>query len=270
MILRSLTIWSLCFACLAGSVRSFAESGDKDKPDQKQESAKTESPGKAPDKRTADKKVPDKKTDKKTEADARNASKSNQKMAPRNNQEMTPEREQAALDFVEENHPKLAKLILLLKTSNTKEYQRALKELYRTSDRLAGIRTKDPARYELELDAWKLQSHVRLLAARMTMEDDPEIEQELRGMLKKRAENQLKLLQNERESLQARLKQIETQIERHSKSPDDLVQQEYDRLLKRTDREKQAFVPKANPGKPAGNKKGNTAKSADTVGVEKR
>lgn len=183
---------------------------------------------------------------------------------------MTPEREQAALDFVEENHPKLAKLISLLKTSNTKEYQRALKELYRTSDRLATIRTKDPARYELELDAWKLQSHVRLLAARMTMEDDPEIEQELRAMLKRKAENQLRLLQNERETLQTRLKQIETQIERSSKSQDDLVQQEYDRLLKRTDREKQAFVPKANPGKPAGNKKGNAAKPDDTVGVEKR
>ncbi|MDB5334659.1 MAG: hypothetical protein JWN70_278, partial [Planctomycetaceae bacterium] len=260
--LRSLTIWSLCFACLAGSAPLFvfAEPGDKDKSGKKQESAKVDSSDKSPDK----------KTDKKVEADARNANKSNQKVAAKNNQEMTPEREQSALDFVEQNHPKLAKLISLLKTSNPKEYQRALKELYRTSDRLAGIRTKDPARYELELDAWKLQSHVRLLAARMTMEDDPEIEQELRGMLKKKAENQLKLLQNERESLQARLKQVETQIERSSKSQDEFVQQEYDRLLKRTEREKQAFVPKANPGKPAGNKKGNVTKPADTVGVEKR
>ncbi len=209
----------------------------------------------------------------KAEAEARAKSKpedkSNQpnKNAPKN-QDMNAEREQIALDFVAQHHPKLGKLILPLKTSNPKEYQRALKELFRTSERLSGIRLKDPDRYELELEAWKIQSHVRLLAARMTMNDDPEIETELRAMLKKKSEMQLKLLKNERDSLQSRLQQVQTQIDRNSKSQDELVQQEYDRLLKRTEREKQAFVPKPNPGKPAG-KKGNTAKPSATVGVDK-
>ena len=180
------------------------------------------------------------------------------------NFEMTEEREQAALDFVTQHHPKLVKLIAPLKTSNPREYQRAIRELYRTSERLAGIHQKDPDRYELELDAWKLQSHVRLLAARMTMEDDPEIEQELRAMLKKKAENQLKLLQNERELLESRLQTVQQQIERTSKSQDEFVQQEYDRLLKRTEREKQAFTPRTNSGRPAG-KKGANTKASDTT-----
>lgn len=200
-------------------------------------------------------------------------SKNGTKSPPRGaakNQEMTPEREQMALDFVAEHDPKLARLISPLKASSPKEYQRALKELFRTSERMAGIQTKDPDRYELELDAWKLQSHVRLLAARMTMEDDPEIERELRGMLQKKLDNQLKLLRNERASLQARLNQVEMQIEQKSKSPDEFVQQEYDRLLRRTEREKQALVPKASPGKPAGNKKGNPPKPPATVGAEKK
>lgn len=183
------------------------------------------------------------------------------------NVEMTAEREKAALDFATQHHPKLVKLITPLKTSNPREYQRAIRELYRTSERLSGIHQKDPARYELELDAWKLQSHVRLLAARMTMEDDPEIERELRAMLKKKAENQLKLLQNERESLQARLQAVQQQIERTSKSQDEFVQQEYDRLLKRTERDKQALVPKANPGRPGG-KKGAAAKAPAAATVK--
>ncbi len=250
-------IWSLCFASLfAGSSLLAFPDSDK-KPGKPPESARAN----PSDKGSARKPVPT--------IEQKNGSKSPQKGAAKN-PEMTAEREQAALDFVAEHHPKLAKLIAPLKDSNPREYQRAVKELFRTSERLAGIRTKDPARYELELDAWKLQSHVRLLAARMTMDDDPEIEQELRAMLRKKADNQLKLLQNERESLQARLKQVETQIEQKSKSPDDYVQQEYDRLLKRTDREKQAVFPKGNPGKPAGNKKGNAAKPSATVGVEKK
>ena len=253
-------IWSLCFASLyAGSSLLAFPDSDK-KPGKPPESARAN----PSDKTSARKPVPA--SEQKNEQ--KNGSKSPQKGAAKN-PEMTAEREQAALDFVAEHHPKLAKLIAPLKDSNPREYQRAVKELFRTSERLAGIRTKDPARYELELDAWKLQSHVRLLAARMTMDDDPEIEQELRAMLRKKADNQLKLLQNERESLQARLKQVETQIEQKFKSPDDYVQQEYDRLLKRTDREKQAVVPKANPGKPAGGKKGNTAKPSATVGIEK-
>lgn len=250
----------ICCLCLAGiPLLAFADPEKKaDKPQEKEksEAARVENS--------------DKGAGKKTDASAKPKAnvKPGQKGAAKN-QDMTPEREQAALAFVEENHPKLAKLIVPLKDSNFKEYQKAIKELSRTTERLSGIRTKDPARYELELDAWKIQSHVRLLAARMTMEDDPEIEQELRAMLKKKVENQLKLLQNEREFLQSRLKQVETQLERQSKSQDDLVQQEYDRLLKRTDREKQAVVPKANPGKPTTGKKGNNPKPSATVGVEK-
>lgn len=249
---RSPTIWKLCLTCLA-CIPLVVFAGPEGKPQKDQDKPQADTPAKDPARKPEGTNPP------------KNAAKNTPKGGGKN-QEMTPEREQAALDFVAEHHPKLAKLISPLKLSNPREYQRALKELFRTSERLATIRTKDPARHELELDAWKLQSHVRLLAARMTMEDDPEIEQELRAMLKKKAENQLKLLQNEREALQARLKQIESQIERSSKSQDAAVQQEYDRLLKRTEYEKRAFAPKPNPGKPAG-KKGNPAKPAATAGA---
>lgn len=265
MSFRSHIVWSLCLAGLFGTLPLFAFADPEKKSDKSQDKGKPESV-----KVEASDKNPGKTPDKKTDSSAK--PKPGAKPGPKGvgkNQEMTPEREQAALAFLEEHHPKLAKLIVPLKTSNFKEYQKAIKELSRTTERLTGIRTKDPARYELELDAWKIQSHVRLLAARMTMEDDPEIESELRAMLKKKAENQLKLLQNEREFLQSRLKQVETQIERQTKSQDELVQQEYDRLLKRTDREKQAIVPKANPGKPVTNRKGNNPKPSSTVGVEK-
>jgi hypothetical protein len=174
------------------------------------------------------------------------------------NVEITAEREQAALDFAGQHHPELVSLITPLKASNLKEYQRAIRELFRTSERLAGIRAKDPGRSELELEAWKLQSQIRLLAARLTMEADAELELQLRDALKQKAETQLKLLRYEREMLQTRLEQVQKQIDKSEQSQEQLVQQEYDRLLKKSSREK-AAVRNGNPGKPAG-KKPNAAK----------
>lgn len=175
------------------------------------------------------------------------------------------EREQAALDFAAKHHPELVTLIEPLKTANPKEYQRAIKELCRTSDRLLGIKLRDPVRYELELDAWKFLSQIRLLTARLTMGPDPDLEVQLRDTLKKKAENQLKLYQNERETLQSRLTQVEKQIDRASKSQDQMVQQEYERLLKATGRDKKAAATKANPGKPVTRNKGNAPKGSSTT-----
>ena len=166
------------------------------------------------------------------------------------NVDVTPEREQAALDFAGLHHPELVKLIAPLKTSNPREYQHAVRELFRTSERLLLIKSKVPARHDLELEAWKVQSHIRLLTARLTMASDPALEADLRAALKRKAENQFKLLQNEQVTLQARLDQIKQQIERAAtQSGDQFVQQEYDRLMKKTGRDKSSAAAKAKPGK---------------------
>lgn len=166
------------------------------------------------------------------------------------NVDVTPERELAALDFAGLHHPELVKLIAPLKTSNPKEYQHAIRELFRTSERLLLIKSKDPARHDLELEAWKVQSHIRLLTARLTMASDPALEADLRAALKRRAENQLKLLQNEQTTLQTRLDQVKQHIERAAKqSEDQFVQQEYDRLMKKTGRDKSSAAAKVKPGK---------------------
>jgi len=167
----------------------------------------------------------------------KNRSSSTNKTLPRN-ADITVEREQAALAFAAQHHPELVDLITPLKSSNPKEYQRAIKELFRTSERLASVKARDSARYELELEAWKLQSQIRLLAARLTMAADPELESQLRDTLKMKSENHLKLLQNERETLQSRLAQVDEQISKASQSQEKTVQQEFDRLLKKTAQEK--------------------------------
>lgn len=250
---------SICSACLLSVLPlvSFADPDGKSK-DAAKAAASAAKPESGSEKNKSQPNAADK-----------NKSSAGNKPAAKSGAEIAVEREQAALDFAAQHHPELVALIEPLKTANPKEYQRAIKELHRTSERLLGIKLRDSVRYELELDAWKLQSQIRLLAARLTMGPDSELETQLRDTLKKKAENQLKLYQNERETLQSRLSQLEKQIDRVSNSREQLVQQEYDRLLKATGREKKAVVPKANPGKPVTKKKENPPKASSTTSAGK-
>ncbi len=262
----------LCLACLCGIWPIFAFA-DRDSTPSKETAKPTASDT---EKKESEKKEPEKKDSE--NRDSSNKPKSN---APGKGKpdaanktglkgaEFNAEKEKAALDFAAQHHPELVSLITPLKTSNPREYQRAVRELFRTTERLSGIRVNNPVRYELELDAWKLQSQIRLLTARLTMTTDPELELQLREALKKKGETQLRLLQNERAALQSRIDTVQKEIDRTSQSPDQLVQQEYDRLLKKTERDRNAIAPKSTSGKPAGNKKANAAKSPSAASTGK-
>lgn len=246
MRISSFVTLSCCLFCVCGIWPLITFAGQDAKPPKDSTNSATPDDGKKEsDKVTANK-------------DATN--KSNPKAG-----EINAEREKTALDFAAQHHPELAALITPLKTSNPKEYQRAVRELFRTTERLTAIRVKEPVRYDLELEAWKLQSQVRLLTARLTMEADPTLEAQLKDTLKKKADNRLNLLQNERETLQSRMEQVQKEIDQAGTKQEQLVQQEYDRLLKKTARGKGTVVPKATSSKPAGNKKGNVTKSPSTT-----
>ncbi|MCE9604392.1 MAG: hypothetical protein K8U03_05740 [Planctomycetia bacterium] len=95
----------------------------------------------------------------------------------------TPEREAAALTFVRTHHPELADLLERLKERRPHEYEKAIRDLFRVSERLAVSREEFPLRYELELKQWKLTSRIQVQTARLAMGRTPEQEQELKQLL---------------------------------------------------------------------------------------
>src|SRR5437764_6334298 len=52
---------------------------------------------------------------------------------------VTPESEAAVLNFVQRNHAELADLLAALKNNDPEQYQRAIRDIYRTTGRLALI-----------------------------------------------------------------------------------------------------------------------------------
>jgi hypothetical protein len=127
---------------------------------------------------------------------------------------MTPERQAAAMKFAELHHPELFQLLQGLKQGRRPQYQQAVRQLYNDSERLARMKERVPSRYEFLLAEWQLDSRLRLLVARMTMSaGDPELEAQLRELLKKRSETRLALLQLDRERQAARLAKLDDQIQ---------------------------------------------------------
>jgi hypothetical protein len=147
---------------------------------------------------------------------------------------MTAEREAAVLTFVRNYHPELADLLTPLKTTSRRDYERAIVELFRTSERLAQIEEKHPERHALELELWKAQSRVQLLAARLTMNDGAELRQRLREALERQLEVRKQLLVLERDRLRQRLEKLDDQILSLQEDQPRLVEQQIKALTRQT------------------------------------
>ena len=143
---------------------------------------------------------------------------------------LTVAREAAALAFVGQHHPELVELLGQLKESNEDEYVKVVRELFQTSERLAGVQERNPERYELELNQWKLKSRIQLLAARVSMTQSETLEQELREALKQQAKLRLELLSLERRQLRQRLERVEASIGEFEQNQDQYLQKQFDQL----------------------------------------
>jgi hypothetical protein len=154
------------------------------------------------------------------------------KAANKKSERAPDDREQAALALVREHHPDLVDLLKRLQATKRKEYQRAVKELYRDSQRLENVRQRDPERYGLDLRAWQLDSRIRLLTAKLSLEDRPELEDELKAALGERADVRLAQKELERNRTAARLKKLEEDISSLTARRDEELQRTFDRLLR--------------------------------------
>jgi len=136
---------------------------------------------------------------------------------------VTPEREAAVLTFVQRNHSELAELLGYLKTSQPEEYEGAIREIFRTTERLALVQERDPLQYELEIVSWTAQSRVQLLAAKLKMESNDELLKQLRVALQSQNDAKLALLKHERQKAEDRVGKLSSEIARFEKDREKVI-----------------------------------------------
>lgn len=146
--------------------------------------------------------------------------------------EISAEQEAVAVALVQKHHKDLFELLIYLKEGLPQEYEQAIRDLSRASDRLALYEKRDPARYRLELQLWQAESRRQLLTARLQMGFDESLLKELREVLKEEHRLDLALLRHERERLAGRLAKIDEQIAEQEKSVDAAVERKFTTLTR--------------------------------------
>jgi hypothetical protein len=145
---------------------------------------------------------------------------------------VTPERESAVMTFVERNHPALKDVLASLKSTRPKEYEKAIRDIYQTSERLANVKERDPRLYELELKNWTLRSQIQLLTAQMVMAGSDVIRAEVRKLLNEQMNVRADMLRLERERAVERLGRIDKELARLDSDREKHVEKQLDLLMR--------------------------------------
>ncbi len=140
---------------------------------------------------------------------------------------ISPKREKLAFEFARKHHPELAKLIQRLKKHKPREYKRAIRDLDSTLNKLERHKKRDSERYRLTLERWKVDSRIRLLAARVSVRGGSDNQSELRTLLKKRVDLKLELLKNDRQLAEKRLEKINKSISEIENHQDKVIDAEF-------------------------------------------
>jgi len=133
----------------------------------------------------------------------------------------------AAVAFAVAHHPELVPLIDRLRSEAPGEFAAAVADLDRTRERLAKLRDRQPEKHDAALAEWKLSSRIRLTLARLATSPSAESEEELRQLVRQRAEARLVPLRAERNRITARLDKITAQLEAFDRDPDAAVAAEF-------------------------------------------
>jgi hypothetical protein len=156
--------------------------------------------------------------------------------------DLKPEQEAMALAFAGEHHPELKTLVESLKSANADGYKKAVQDLYRTQERLSKLQGGKPGavnRFDHELALWKLDSRIRLTAARSAMKDTDELRAELKTLVEQRQVLLLTQLKVDREHTAARLAKMDEEIQAAQANPGQMADAEVDRLLNTAKSKKQ-------------------------------
>ncbi len=160
---------------------------------------------------------------------------------------VSPAHETAALAFVGQHYPELARLLERLKPMNRGEYEKAIGELYQVTETLDRLKKRDERRYDLALAAWKAKSRVEFLTAQMANAPSESLESQLREALEDQIDVDIQQKTLDRETLETRLRKTKETLEHLKNDRRKLIESRLQTLRKRSERARRA---RANRPKP--------------------
>lgn len=142
------------------------------------------------------------------------------------------ERSQAVIAFAREHHPELADLLTGLEMTDAKQFATAVHELERDVERLMRLKENSSPQYDLAVQKWQHDSRIRLIVARLSMNDSSELEAELRAAVADRAAVREQELRDELVRLRKRIESNEKQLKELAENRDKVIDREVSLMRK--------------------------------------
>jgi antitoxin (DNA-binding transcriptional repressor) of toxin-antitoxin stability system len=124
--------------------------------------------------------------------------------------------ERLLLVFVEQQQPKLLKLLEFMKRKQPAQYEQALKELSKAKQRLNTLEKRDQELYEVELKLWQVRSQLRMLVAEITVADRSAkemLKNRMADLVEREVDLEVAKLQIEQIRAEQRLAQLKSQLQ---------------------------------------------------------
>lgn len=141
--------------------------------------------------------------------------------------------QQLAMDFARQHHPELFRLLEQLQKSRPAEFSRGIRDLHQQTQAIQKTKERNPARYESQLAAWKLDSQIRVLTARWAMTKDTALEKQIRDLLAQRLEMKRSQLEADENRLREQLRRIEEQKASMNTPLEERVTAEWEQLSRK-------------------------------------
>ncbi|MCA9268287.1 MAG: hypothetical protein KDA41_07440 [Planctomycetales bacterium] len=145
---------------------------------------------------------------------------------------LTVAREAAAMAFVRAHHPDLEQLLVQLKEVQPKQYEEAVRDLFRTSERMATLAERDLPRHDAELAVWRSRSRVQLLSAQLLMSpQDVRVRARLKESIIEHLAARRASLELQRERMARNLANLDASLDKMSGDVDKTAEKQIRALL---------------------------------------
>jgi hypothetical protein len=145
----------------------------------------------------------------------------------------TEEREAAALCFLRKNAAELLTVLESLKKDNPQRYQHEVRTVFQVAELLADLE-ENPARHDLELQIWKVETKARALAARLATQAQDErrkTEAELQKIARELVALDTRVLELKAEQAEKELGDIRDELAKAREQGPARVKARYDSLI---------------------------------------
>lgn len=141
------------------------------------------------------------------------------------------ERKAKLMEFVSEHHPDLERLLGLLEERKPTQYRKAMRTLSTQFDRLQNVKKRDPKKFEIALEYWKVHSRIEVLTARIALNGPDKYQDQLKRLIRQRQKIKVELQKYEVAKLEQRLNRLQANLSKTQNSMDSEVEKQLNQIL---------------------------------------